>query len=157
MENSQKEMEQAQMVFKALQQQRKGALLELEKRAEKLLDGTDKLTKPELEGEEGAKILANILREVVSAINSAHIALDTHDKLLDMLIQDLGKVVDQAQAATNGLLHVSVMSEVMMQVLLSKDIFTEEDLKEAHKKVSAATRDTINRARSQEDEGSLKI
>ena len=156
MQSAQKEMEQAQIVFDALQKQRHGALHELEKKTQKLLENTGKLTKPKLEGEEGPKILANTLRELVTAVNSTHLVLEAHDKFIDMLVQDVKGAIDQVQG--QAMLHMSVMSEVMMQTLLSKNVFTEEELKETHKEVAAATQQRLNQARQAESEGeTLKV
>jgi len=71
-----------------------------------------------------------------------------------MLISDLGKAAEQTQSATNGLLHISIMSETVTQTLLAKGVFTEDDLKETHRKVSVATREKLNEARIQDNEES---
>lgn len=144
MKGAENQMEKGQIVLQALQNQRKGALKELERKANNLLNDASQLTKPNLEGEESGKILANTLREIVTSVNSVQLTLDAHDKLIDMLINDLGGMLDQLNGTTNGLIQTSMMVEVMLKTLMDKGIFTEDELKEAHKVVAQKTRDMVN-------------
>lgn len=139
--------ENEQMVFQALQNQRKGALSELEKRANNLLETTSKLTKPELESERGAVVLANSLRELITAINSTQLALDAHDKFLDMVIQDLGASIQQAHGNMNGLLQVSMKVETMMKAAMDKGLLEEKDLEKAYKEVSEQAQEALQSVR----------
>lgn len=146
MKEAQSQMEKSQMVLQALHNQRKGALAELEKKANNLLNDTSNLTKPNLDGEDSSKILANTLRELIASINSTQLVLDSHDKLVDMIINDLGGALDQINGTGNGLLQTSMMAETLVQTLLSKGVVTEDELKETHKTVAAKTREMVNTA-----------
>lgn len=144
-----KTLEQEQMIFNALQNQRKGALSELEKKANSLLEETSKLTKPELESERGASVLANTLRELITAINSTQLVLDAHDKFVDMIVQDLGAAVQQTQGNMNGMLQISMKLETIVKAIMDKGLVTEEELGKAYKEVSSQAQAALSNIRDQ--------
>jgi hypothetical protein len=130
-----------------LEQQRKGAVASLDKKVNSLLDSVDKLTRPTLEGEDAPAVLANTLREIIQSLNSVHFALEAHDKLIDMIIQDLIGTVEQVQGSAQGLLHTSMMSQVMLTTLMDKGLITEEELKATHTKVAALAKESMAKLR----------
>jgi alkylhydroperoxidase/carboxymuconolactone decarboxylase family protein YurZ len=136
-------MEQGKIALQTLNKQRKGAIDNLEKKTESILDKVKKFTKPHFKGEDGPATLANSLRELAQIANSTHLALESHDKLVDMIIGDLIGVVEQTQSLTTGLLQTSVMTEVMMRTCIDKELFTREELNESHKKVAAQTQEQM--------------
>jgi len=146
---TQEDVNASKVVLASIQKQRKGALEVLTKKVEGLFQSTDKLTRPSLEGEDGPRILANTLRELIVSLNSVHAVIDSHDKLVDMIINDMMGMVDQLQSTTEGLLHTSMMAEVVMKTLLGKGIFSEVELKQTHSMIAAQAQETISNLQRQ--------
>lgn len=138
MKEAEQQIQQAQQLLEKLNRQKQTALSALEKKVDSLLDNTDKLTVPSLKGEEGPKVVANTLRELVASINSTLLIVDSQNQLIDMLINDLGATAEKLAQYTHGLLNTSMMSEVMFRTLLDKNVFSNEELQATHAKLMSA-------------------
>jgi hypothetical protein len=146
MNSAQKQADSTKIVLDTLQQQRKGSLAALESVVDRLVKDTDKLTKPSLESENSGAILANTLRELIKCLSSTQLALDSHDKLMDMLINDLTSTITQLNGTTQGLLHTSMMAQTMLSTMIKKGVVTEDELKETHTEVAAMARESFAKA-----------
>lgn len=135
---AEQQIQQAQDVLNKLNQQKQQALSALEKRVDSLLEDTKKLTAPSLAGEEGPRTTANVLRELISAANSTLLIVDSQNRLIDMLVNDLGATVEKLGSIGQGFMYTSMTSEVMLRTLLDKGVFSEEELKAAQQKIIAS-------------------
>jgi hypothetical protein len=134
-----KKVEDAQVVFNALNQQRKGSILKLEERVSSLMDGSiniDNLEKPQL---------VNVLREMAQSMNSALLALSSHDKLIDTLLNELVRVFSMAESGADGSMQAAFAIEVIGNLLLNKEVVSKEEIETEQKK----TQDRIEKAREE--------
>jgi hypothetical protein len=126
-----KMMEQSKVVLDALNQQRKGGLIKLEQRVSDLMDKSitaDNLDNPSL---------VDTLRGVIQAVNSALLVMNSHDKLIDALMNEVVRLFSLSEESASGAMQASFASEVVGSLLLEKGVFTAEEL-EKHQKVVKA-------------------
>ncbi len=143
-------MEGAQIILNTINQQRKGALEILERKAEQLSANED-LNMEKLE----SAVLVNFARELVQSVNSSFLTLEAHDKLIDLIIGDLSASVAQLQSLSGGLLQVGGTSEILVQALLDEKILTRESLEKAHKKISENVKEAVKEAEEKETKETL--
>jgi len=148
----QKAMRDAQMVLEALNQQRKGAIEKLGERTQTLLD-SGKLNVEHLENAD----LVNALREIVQSVNSALLALSSHDKLIDLLIRDLTGTHSLASTMQEGVIQASFAVEAIAGVLLEKGVVTQEDLIAQETKVKERIAEMREAAEKQASQPPIEI
>ena len=140
--------QKSRMILEALNQQRKGAVNKLEERIQGLLD-SNKLNVEHLKNPE----LVNTLREIVQSLNSALLALSSHDKLIDLLIRDLTGTYTLTQNLQEGTVQTSLALEAVAGVLLEKELVTQEELVNQENKVKERIRAMREAAEKQASQG----
>jgi polyhydroxyalkanoate synthesis regulator phasin len=157
-QKQQEMLEQRRMTFQALQQQREGALKELERKVSSLLESTSEFVAPVLrtdnrksdDGVHAGHVLSNGLRGLVAAVNSAQLTLSAHDQFVDMIIEDLGACVQNIQMTQKNFMDLSITVKTLVDSLVSKDLLTMEEFAQLYKEIATQAREEMKELENSE-------
>jgi len=120
-------LKNAKMVLDAVNQQRKESIVTLKRKNADLQD-SDKMTMEFL----GTAAAVDTVRTMSNALNSTCQALDSHDKVIDMLINDLIGSMNTMRKMQEAMYELSASEETVLRALMAKGIVTEDELKVAY-------------------------
>jgi hypothetical protein len=120
-------LKNAKVVLDAVNQQRKQSIEGL-RRSNQSLQDNEKMTMESL----GTAAAVDIVRTMSTALNASFQALESHDKIIDMLNNDLVGSMNQVRKMQEALYELSASEETALRAMMKKSLLTEDELRAAY-------------------------
>ena len=94
--------------------------------------------------------LENTLRDIQHGLDACLTSMEANDSLTDMLIHDLGGIVQQINETQKAMFTSNSHVQVLLEVLKDKNIIDDSEMKEMWEKIVAIKRKEMEEAATQE-------